>query len=80
MEKMEKKSRLQVICRKYLTLNKVTYLEKDKIYLLEDNYDKTYNVSEETETLCFNINADLLDEYFIGLAEYRNIQIDSILE
>ena len=77
---MEKKSRLQVICRKDLTLNKVTYLEKDKIYLLEDNNDKTYNVFEETETLCFNINGDLLDEYFIGLAEYRNIQIDSILE
>ncbi len=79
------KNRILYICKETLLIDKFEYLTKNTTYYLEENYSyssnkETYKVYDEIGNEHFAINKDLLSKYFITMAEYRDKQIDSILE
>jgi hypothetical protein len=82
---IQEKSRTLYICRESLIISDIEYLTKNVVYYLEDCYSSTnkptYNVYDENNNeKHFAINKDLLGKYFITMAEYRDMQINSILE
>lgn len=82
---MKEKNRIQYVSKKKLELAGITYIEKNKPYFLEKNESwkddilSTYLIYEE-ETHVFTINSELVDDYFMNMAEYRDAQINSILD
>jgi hypothetical protein len=85
---IQEKSRTLYICRESLIISDIEYLTENTPYYLEENipyrhsyYSKeTYRVYDEIGNEHFIVNKDLLGKYFITMAEYRDKQIDSILE
>jgi len=84
---IQEKSRTLYICRESLIISDIEYLTKNTVYYLQDNdysYSNkppTYKVYDENNNeKHFAINKDLLGKYFITMAEYRDMQINSILE
>lgn len=81
------KNRMQFISKKELKLGEICYIEKNKVYFLEKNEswkDKgrpsTHLIYDEEDALVFTLNSELLEEYFMSVAEYRDTQINSILD
>lgn len=84
---MKEKNKVQFFCRKNLILNGVSYLNKDFIYFLTENESwlnehnpSTHLVYDQNDELVFTINTELIDEYFMNMAEYRDDRINLILE
>jgi hypothetical protein len=87
---MKEKNRIQYVSKKKLELGGIVYIEKDKTYFLEKNefyfsngIDSTHLIYEEETpeaSHVFTINSELIDEYFMNMAEHRDIQINSILD
>lgn len=73
------KNRILYICKESLLIDKFEYLTENTPYYLEENHSY-YKVYDEIGNEHFAINKDLLSKYFITMAEYRDKQIDSILE
>jgi len=82
-----KENRIQYISKTELKLGDISYIEKNKVYFLEKNDSwkdegrpPTHLIYNEEDALVFTINNELIEEYFMSMAEYRDTQINSILE
>jgi len=71
----------KVICIKDLFINEFstfTILTKGNLYEIEDVYNKTFWVMTNDRLRAFNVES--FSKYFITLAEWREQQINSILD